>query len=134
MPSAKNTITLSDYVERIMQSRTPPLTAKEVERRSRNTRGETISNQYVSDVLNNPKKNLTIKYLKLLARGLGCDVVELTMVALGLPLEAKPPSKKISALINRADDLPDEIATWLVEELEMLARELDHRLRQWKVQ
>ena len=70
---------LADYVKRVINQK--QLKLREVERRA----GGEITNGYVSGIINNRIKNISLEKLKALARGLEVDVYELFAAAMDEP-------------------------------------------------
>ena len=70
---------LADYVKRVINQK--QLKLREVERRA----GGEITNGYISGIINNRIKNISLEKLKALARGLEVDVYELFAAAMDEP-------------------------------------------------
>ena len=70
---------LADYVSRVIKQK--QLKLRDVERRA----GGEITNGYVSGIINNRIKNISLEKLKALARGLEVDVYELFKAAMDEP-------------------------------------------------
>src|SRR5436305_13685532 len=86
---------LADYVKRVINQK--QLKLREVERRA----GGEISNGYISGIINNRIKNISLEKLKSLASGREVDVYELFEAAMGEP---RQPADEVSSHAQR--DVP----------------------------
>ena len=127
---AKRKETLSAYITRVVEEESKAsgkkFTYKDI---ALGSRGQ-ISAQYVSDLVSGVAANPTVDKVKHLAKGLRRAEEEVFAVARGVDLAAEELQLiRVKALLNKVDELGDEDRQWFQENLAMLDREIDTRLR-----
>ena len=126
---------LADYVGRVVRQK--QLILKEIESRS----GNQITSGYLSGIINNKIRNVSLPKLKALAKGLGVDVYELIAAAMDEPRQpddevsfyAQPDVSWLLGIMQEIATTPEllKILHGLVQLLpkdrEIIGREIERR-------
>jgi transcriptional regulator with XRE-family HTH domain len=115
---------LGEFITRILNEK--KLSLSDVERRTQRA----ISDSYLSYIMKDKGRNLTLRKLKALALGLGVSEVMILKAACGIPLidATESPGGEFAHVMYQYDQLSDLDKTDLKPVLQLLCREIERRL------
>ncbi len=113
-----------EFITRVLHEK--KLSLSDVERRTHRA----ISDSYLSYIIQNKGKNLTLRKLKALAQGLGVPEAMILEAACGIPLfdATESVGSEFAHVVHKYHHLSDEDKTELRPTLQILCREIDRRL------
>lgn len=113
-----------EFVTRVLHEKN--LSLSDVERRSE----KAISDSYLSYIIQEKGRNLTLSKLKALALGLGVSEVMILNAACGIPLidATESPGREFAHVMYQYDQLSEPDKTDLKPILQLLFREIERRL------